>query len=59
MRDGSEGGLEGGYQTVRIRVVVGGIGMMGRRQATPKWEEDPVQRYVGGGGVREGEGCNP
>ena len=33
--------------------------MMGRRQVTPMWEDDPVRRHVGGGGAGAGGGCPP
>ena len=26
--------------------------MLGQRQVTPRWEDDPVRRHVGGEGVR-------
>ena len=43
-----------------IRVVAGGIGMLGRRQATPRWADgDPVQRNFSGGSVWAGGGCPP
>ena len=51
-RDGSEGGSEGEAWTARSRVEAGGIGMLGQRQVTPRWEDDPVRRHVGGEGVR-------
>ena len=41
------------------RVVAGGIGMLGWRQVTPRWTDDPVQRNVGGGGVGEVGGFPP
>ena len=49
----------GGSRTAMSRVVAGGIGMMGRRQVTPRWEDDPVRKHVSGGGVGEGGGCPP
>ena len=36
--------------------MTGGIGVMGRRQATPRWADDTVWRNVGGGVVGAGGG---
>ena len=49
----------GGARTERSRVVAGGIGMMGRRQVTPRWADDPLQRHVGGEGFGSGGGSPP
>ena len=51
-------GRRGGARKVRSRVVEGGIGMLGRRQVTPRWADDPVWRHFNGGGVRAG-GASP
>ena len=36
-----------------------GIVMMGQIQVTPRWADDPVRRYVGGGSVGAGGGSPP
>ena len=46
----------GRAQTERSRVVEGGIGILGQRQVTPRWEYDTVRRHVSGGGVGAGGG---
>ena len=56
---GARDGLREGARTERIRVVVGGICILGRRQVTPRWEDNPVRRHVGGGGVGARGGCPP
>ena len=33
--------------------------MLGQRQVTPRWKDDPVRRHVGGGGVSTGGSCPP
>ena len=50
---GAREGRRGGARAAMSRVVAGGIGMLGWRQVTPRWTDDPVQRNVGGGGVGE------
>ena len=40
-----EGGPEGGAQTAKGRGEAGIIGMLGRRQVTSSWEDDPVRRH--------------
>ena len=39
--------------------MVGGIDMLGRRQVMPRWEDGPMRRHVGIGGVGLGGGCPP
>ena len=56
---GAREGQRGGSQTDRSNVVAVGIGILRHRQVTPRWEYDPVQRHIGGGGVGEGRGCPP
>ena len=56
---GAREGRKGGAWIARSRVVAGGIGMMGRRQVTHRWADDPVQRHVDGGGVGAGGGSPP
>ena len=56
---GARDGNRGGAQTGSSRVVAGGIGMMGRRQVTPRWADDTVPRHVGGGVVGSGGVCPP
>ena len=46
----------GGERTERSMVMAGGIGMMGRRQVTPRWVDDSVKRHFSGGGVGKGGG---
>ena len=43
---GARKGWRGGAWTARSRVVSGGIGMLGQRQVTPRWTDDPVRRHV-------------
>ena len=52
-------GRRGRAWTASSRVVVGGIGILVRIQVTPMWAYYPVQRNIGGGGVRSVEGCPP
>ena len=56
---GAREGRRGGSGIARSRVVTGGIVIMGWRQGTPRWADDPVRRLVGGGGVGEGGGSPP
>ena len=56
---GAKGGRREGARTAGIRVVAGGIGMLLRRQVTPRWVDDPMRRHFGGGVVRAGGGCPP
>ena len=49
-------GRRGGSQTARSSVVTGCIVILGQKQVTPRWADDPVRRHVGGGVVREGGG---
>ena len=51
---GAREGLRGVARIERSRVVAGGIGMVGRRQVTPRWADDTVRRHVIGGGVPPG-----
>ena len=37
----------GGAQTAKGRDEEGKIGMLGRRQVTPRWADDPVRRHGG------------
>ena len=46
-RVGSEGGSEGVARTEKDRGNAGCISMLGRKQVTPKWADDPVQIHVG------------
>ena len=39
--------------------MAGGIDMLGWRQVMPKWEDDPVRRHIGIGGVGAGGGFPP
>ena len=48
---GESRGRRGGARKARSRVVAGGIGMLGRRQVTPMWEDYPVRIHMGDGGV--------
>ena len=48
---GAREGLRGVARIERSRVVAGGIGMVGRRQVTPRWADDTVRRHVNGGDV--------
>ena len=56
---GAREGLRRVERTARSRVVVGGIGILGRIKVTPMWADDPLQIHIGGGGVGEVEGCLP
>ena len=54
---GEREGQRGEARTAKDRGEAGNMGMLGRRQVTPRWEDDPV--YVGGGGVGSVGGCPP
>ena len=56
---GEREGWRGEARTATNRVKAGGIGMLGRRQVTTMWADNPVRAYVGGGGVGAGGGCQP
>ena len=46
---GEREGWRGVACTARSMVVAVVIGILGRRQVTPRWSDDPVRTHVGGG----------